>query len=85
MRPIAGLRRGYAPTLAMAEPERSPIMKLDLAVRTYVLQKRGAIAHDIRRFPTGSLTAKSSAEIDYLLSRLARLDLRAGFHREIGA
>src|ERR1700677_3254058 len=46
-----------------------------LAVRKYVLQKRGAIAHDAQRVPAGSLSAAARAEIDYLLSRLARHDL----------
>jgi 4-hydroxy-tetrahydrodipicolinate synthase len=48
-----------------------------LAVRKYVLQKRGAIAHDSQRKPAGSLTPLARAEIDYLLSRLARTDERA--------
>lgn len=48
-----------------------------LAVRKYVLQKRGAIAHDTQRSPAGSLTAAARAEIDFLLERLARHDLRA--------
>jgi 4-hydroxy-tetrahydrodipicolinate synthase len=52
---------------------------IGLAVRKYVLQKRGAIAHDTQRVPGGSLSAAARAEIDYLLSRLARHDPRAGF------
>jgi len=52
---------------------------IGLAVRKYVLQKRGAIAHDTQRAPAGSLTAAARAEIDYLLSRLARHDTRAAF------
>jgi 4-hydroxy-tetrahydrodipicolinate synthase len=48
-----------------------------LAVRKYVLQKRGAIAHDAQRVPASSLSATARAEIDYLLSRLARHDPRA--------
>ena len=50
---------------------------IGLAVRKYVLQKRGAIAHDTQRAPAGSLTPAARAEIDYLLARLARQDLRA--------
>jgi 4-hydroxy-tetrahydrodipicolinate synthase len=50
---------------------------LGLAVRKYVLQKRGAIAHDAQRTPASSLTAAARAEIDYLLARLARNDPRA--------
>lgn len=48
-----------------------------LAVRKYVLQKRGWIAHDAQRKPGAGLSAKAKAEVDYLLSRLARLDPRA--------
>jgi 4-hydroxy-tetrahydrodipicolinate synthase len=45
---------------------------IGLAVRKYVLQKRGAIAHDTQRAPGGKLTPTAKAEVDYLLSRLAR-------------
>ena len=48
-----------------------------LAVRKYVLQKRGAIAHDTQRKPGSQLSAAARAEIDYLLSRVARHDPRA--------
>ncbi len=48
-----------------------------LAVRKYVLQKRGAIAHDAQRKPGSQLSAAARAEIDYLLSRVARHDPRA--------
>jgi 4-hydroxy-tetrahydrodipicolinate synthase len=50
---------------------------IGLAVRKYVLQKRGAIAHDTQRVPAGSLSAAARAEIDYLLTRLAYHDPRA--------
>jgi len=50
---------------------------IGLAVRKYVLQKRGAIAHDAQRAPAGKLTAAAKAEVDYLLSRLARHDPQA--------
>ena len=50
---------------------------IGLAVRKYVLQKRGAIAHDTQRAPAGSLTPAARAEIDYLLARLALRDPRA--------
>jgi 4-hydroxy-tetrahydrodipicolinate synthase len=52
---------------------------IGLAVRKYVLQKRGAIAHDTQRAPASSLSATARAEIDYLLKRLARHDPRAAF------
>ena len=48
-----------------------------LAVRKYVLHKRGAIAHDAQRVPASSLSAAAKSEIDYLLTRLARHDPRA--------
>src|ERR1700759_2140853 len=50
---------------------------IGVAVRKYVLQKRGAIAYDSQRAPGSSLTAKARGEVDYLLSRLAKHDLRA--------
>jgi 4-hydroxy-tetrahydrodipicolinate synthase len=50
---------------------------IGLAVRKYVLHKRGAIAYDSQRAPGSSLTAKGRAEVDYLLSRLAQHDPRA--------
>jgi 4-hydroxy-tetrahydrodipicolinate synthase len=48
-----------------------------LAVRKYVLQKRGAIAYDAQRKPASALTASGRREVDLLLSRLARHDPRA--------
>ena len=50
---------------------------IGLAVRKYVLQKRGAIAYDSQRAPGSSLSATAKAEVDYLLSRLAKHDPRA--------
>ena len=52
---------------------------IGLAVRKYVLQKRGAIAHDTQRAPAGSLTPAARAEIEYLLTRLGQHDPRARF------
>jgi len=48
-----------------------------LAVRKYVLEKRGAIAHDFQRAPGTSITVGAKSEVDYLLSRLAQHDSRA--------
>ena len=48
-----------------------------LAVRKYVLRKRGVIASDAQRKPGAGLSAKARAEVDYLFERLARLDARA--------
>ncbi len=50
-----------------------------LAVRKYVMQKRGAIAHDAQRTPAAGLTPTAKREIDYLLARLAQHDPRAAF------
>src|ERR1700692_748842 len=56
-----------------------PQQGVGLAVRKYVLQKRGAIAHDAQRIPASSLSIAARAEIDYLLARVARHDPRAKF------
>ncbi len=48
-----------------------------LAVRKYVLMRRGVIASDTLRKPGAALTAPARAEVDYLLSRLAKRDARA--------
>ena len=50
---------------------------LGLSVRKYLLMRRGAIACDAQRKPGPVLSAKARAEVDYLLSRLARHDPRA--------
>jgi 4-hydroxy-tetrahydrodipicolinate synthase len=49
-----------------------------LAVRKYVMMRRGILASDAQRVPGGSLSPAAKAEVDYLLSRLARFDARAG-------
>jgi 4-hydroxy-tetrahydrodipicolinate synthase len=48
-----------------------------LAVRKYVLTRRGVLAHDTQRSPAGRLTDAARREVDYLLARLARHDPRA--------
>jgi 4-hydroxy-tetrahydrodipicolinate synthase len=48
-----------------------------LAVRKYVLMRRGLLAHDAQRKPASAISAAARAEVDYLLARLARRDLRA--------
>ena len=50
---------------------------LGLAVRKYVLMRRGIIASDAQRKPGSALSAKAVAEVEYLLGRLARHDKRA--------
>jgi 4-hydroxy-tetrahydrodipicolinate synthase len=48
-----------------------------LAVRKYVLQRRGAIGSDIQRTPFIGLSPAARDEIDFLLERLGRFDRRA--------
>ncbi|MCQ4630465.1 dihydrodipicolinate synthase family protein [Shinella sp. CPCC 100929] len=48
-----------------------------LAVRKHVLKRRGVITTDTQRKPAQSLSSTAKAEVDYLLSRLARYDKRA--------
>jgi 4-hydroxy-tetrahydrodipicolinate synthase len=48
-----------------------------LAVRKHVMMRRGIIASDALRKPGAALTPAARAEVDYLLSRLARKDARA--------
>jgi len=48
-----------------------------LAVRKYVLMRRGIIASDALRAPGARLTPAARAEVDYLLGRLAAKDPRA--------
>jgi len=50
-----------------------------LAVRKWVLMKRGAIKYDAQRKPGSSMTAAARAEVEYLLQRLAKRDARARF------
>ena len=58
---------------------------IGLAVRKYVLQKRGIIASSAQRKPGSSITAKAKAEVDYLLSRVARVDRRANMQAQSSA
>jgi 4-hydroxy-tetrahydrodipicolinate synthase len=48
-----------------------------LAVRKYVLMRRGIIASDAQRRPAAAMTATARAEVEYLLSRVGRHDPRA--------
>jgi 4-hydroxy-tetrahydrodipicolinate synthase len=48
-----------------------------LAVRKYVMMRRGIIASDAQRKPGSALSAQARAEVEYLLSRVARGDRRA--------
>ena len=48
-----------------------------LATRKYVMMRRGILASDAQRKPGAGLSATAMAEVDYLLTRLARHDKRA--------
>jgi 4-hydroxy-tetrahydrodipicolinate synthase len=56
-----------------------------LAVRKYVLNKRGVIASSAQRKPGAAITAAAKAEVDYLLSRVARVDKRANLQPQATA
>jgi 4-hydroxy-tetrahydrodipicolinate synthase len=48
-----------------------------LAVRKYVLMKRGILTSAAQRKPVAAMSKTAQAEVDYLLARLARRDPRA--------
>jgi 4-hydroxy-tetrahydrodipicolinate synthase len=48
-----------------------------LAVRKYVMMRRGILASDAQRKPGSALSSAARSEVDYLLGRLARIDGRA--------
>ncbi len=50
---------------------------IGLAVRKYVMARRGLVASAAQRKPGGTLGPKAVAEVEYLLGRLARHDPRA--------
>ncbi|MBW6399729.1 dihydrodipicolinate synthase family protein [Roseomonas sp. HJA6] len=45
---------------------------LGLAIRKYVLKKRGIIAHDTLRAPGPKMSKETAGEVDYLMARLER-------------
>jgi 4-hydroxy-tetrahydrodipicolinate synthase len=47
-----------------------------LATRKYVMMRRGILASGAQRKPGASLSDRAKAEVDYLLTRLARHDAR---------
>jgi 4-hydroxy-tetrahydrodipicolinate synthase len=61
--------------LPLLRYEQQPV--IGLAVRKYILQRRGLLASAAQRRPSASLSAEAKREVDYLLSRLARSDSRA--------
>lgn len=50
---------------------------IGLAVRKYVLMRRGVIASQAQRRPAVQLSPAARAEVDYLLQRVGRVDARA--------
>ena len=48
-----------------------------MAVRKYVMMRRGIIASDTLRKPGAALSAQARSEVDYLMARIARVDPRA--------
>lgn len=50
---------------------------IGLAVRKYVMKRRGILASDAQRAPNLALTPTAIQEIEYLLARVARTDSRA--------
>jgi 4-hydroxy-tetrahydrodipicolinate synthase len=51
--------------------------RIGLAVRKWVLMRRGLLASDTQRKPGPGITAAAKGEVEYLLERLARVDGRA--------
>jgi len=48
-----------------------------LAIRKYILMRRGIIASEAQRRPGAAMSDKARAEVEFLLSRIARHDSRA--------
>ena len=57
--------------LPLLRYEQQPGM-LGLAVRKYILKRRGAIASDAQRKPGIKLSKEAIAEIEFLIARLER-------------
>lgn len=61
--------------LPLLRYEQQPV--IGLAVRKYILQRRGLLTSAAQRRPGASLSATAKHEVDFLLNRLARSDRRA--------
>jgi 4-hydroxy-tetrahydrodipicolinate synthase len=61
--------------LPLVRYEQQP--NLGLAVRKYVMMRRGLLNSDAQRRPGLALSKQAREEVDYLLKNLARLDRRA--------
>jgi 4-hydroxy-tetrahydrodipicolinate synthase len=62
------------------EQQQGPI---GLAVRKYVLMRRGILTSDAQRKPALALSAPARAEVEYLIARIARADKRAVISKSI--
>jgi 4-hydroxy-tetrahydrodipicolinate synthase len=69
--------------LPMMRYEQQP--GVGLTVRKYLLQKRGIISSSAQRKPGAVITPQTRAEVDYLLSRVARVDRRANLQPQSSA
>jgi len=65
----------YDAHLPLIRYEQQP--GVGLAVRKYVLMRRGLLTSDAQRKPGAPMSATARAEVDHLLQRLARHDARA--------
>jgi 4-hydroxy-tetrahydrodipicolinate synthase len=61
--------------LPLLRYEQQPVV--GLAVRKYLMARRGIIASDAQRKPGVAMSAKAKTEVEYLLSRVGRHDPRA--------
>jgi 4-hydroxy-tetrahydrodipicolinate synthase len=61
--------------LPLLRYEQQPVV--GLAIRKYVMARRGIIASDAQRKPAVGMSANAKAEVEYLLGRLAMHDPRA--------
>ncbi|MBE9604205.1 dihydrodipicolinate synthase family protein [Acetobacteraceae bacterium H6797] len=61
--------------LPLLRYEQQPVV--GLAIRKYVMARRGIIASDVQRKPAVPMSAKAKEEVEYLLKRLAKYDSRA--------
>ena len=84
VRPFGGRRREAAHDLFDAH---LPLLRYEqqpgvgLAVRKYVMMRRGFIASDAQRKPGTGLSSIARAEVELLLSRLETKDVRAQFNQ----
>lgn len=69
--------------LPLVRYEQQP--NLGLAVRKYVMMRRGILTSDAQRKPGSVLSKQGREEVDYLLANLARFDSRVQFLPNVAA